>query len=364
MIFEPVVVAGLSLPNRIVMAPMTRAFSPRGVPGTVVADYYRRRAEGGAGLILTEGTWIDHPTAANMRDVPAFYGDEALGGWRGVVEAVHAAGSRIFPQLWHVGMARGRKVVEATGVRSASPSGHEEDGFQVSAPMTQKDIDDVVDAYGRAARHAQELGFDGVEVHAAHGYLIDEFFWDRTNRRTDRYGGNLAQRTRFAREIIAEIKHRVGPRFPLSLRVSQWKSQDYTAVLATTAAEWQQFVEPLADAGVDIFHVSTRRYRDPAFEGSDETLSALTKKITGRTVIAVGSVGLTKAKEPGWEKGVWSVEADNSLDEVERRMARGDFDLIAVGRALLANPAWGNLMRQGHFHDVRPYTVEARDRLL
>ncbi|MDO8943016.1 MAG: 12-oxophytodienoate reductase [Desulfobacterales bacterium] len=335
------------------------------MPGEANVQYYRRRAAGGVGLIITEGVWIDHPTAGNMRNVPQMHGQEALAGWRSVVEAVHAEGAKIFPQLWHVGMTRGQEIVKKSGLLSSSPSGLTQDGFEIAAAMTQADIDDVIDAYARAAKNAFDQGFDGVELHGAHGYLIDQFFWQGSNRRSDRYGGNLAQRTRFACEIVREVKKRTDRSFPLSLRISQWKQQDYAATLASTPEEWASFLRPLCEAGVDIFHVSTRRFRDPAFAGSDETLPALTRKITGRTVITVGSIGLTVAKEPGWEKGgAWSISPERSVDDIELRLRRGDFDLFAVGRVILANPAWPALVRQERFQDIQPYTIEARDHLV
>ena len=135
--------------------------------------------------------------------------------------------------------------------------------------MTQSDIDATIDAYARAAEYAQKMGCDGIELHAAHGYLIDQFFWARTNSRTDRYGGNLMQRTRFAVEIVEEIRRRVGCSFPIGLRFSQWKYGDYSVQLFDSPHDLEEFLEPLTGAGVDIFHASTRRYLDAAFEGFD-----------------------------------------------------------------------------------------------
>jgi 2,4-dienoyl-CoA reductase-like NADH-dependent reductase (Old Yellow Enzyme family) len=285
-------------------------------------------------------------------------------GWRRVVDRVHAAGCAMFAQLWHVGMQRDAKVVELSGRLSASPSGHDLQGQPVSAAMTQRDIDATIDAYARAAQSARDAGFDGVELHGAHGYLIDQFFWEGTNRRTDAYGGDILGRTRFACEAIAEIKRRLGTDFPVSIRLSQWKQQDLSAVLARSPGEWQEFLAPLVDAGIDVFHISTRRYGDPAFPGSDASLAALTRRMTGRVVITVGSVGLSKAKEAGWERGTdWSIAPEQNLDDIEHRLSRGDFDLVAVGRALLANPEWARLVEQGRFEELKPYTLEARNKL-
>src|SRR5579863_1593398 len=199
-LFRPFQLKGLTLPNRIVMAPMTRSHSPQGVPGPDVAAYYRRRAEGGVGLIITEGTYPDHPAAGFDPKVPQFYGERALAGWRRVAEQVHAAGGLIVPQLWHVGMVVSPGQQPREGIVPIGP-----------AELTQAGIDAVVEAYAKGARDAQALGFDGVEVHAAHGYLIDQFFWEATNQRSDKYGGDLVSRTRLAAEILQEVRRKVGP---------------------------------------------------------------------------------------------------------------------------------------------------------
>jgi 2,4-dienoyl-CoA reductase-like NADH-dependent reductase (Old Yellow Enzyme family) len=365
LLFESMTLAGLALRNRVVMAPMTRTFAPHGVPTAANVEYYRRRAAGGVGLIITEGTFIDHPAAGDDRDIPRMYGSAAIDGWGRVVHAVHEAGARIIPQLWHLGMQRRADVARATGTASVGPSGDPERDHALCRAMTSQDIADVVDAYARAAVTAQRLGFDGVEVHGAHGYLIDEFFWDRTNRRTDSYGGSLRNRARLACEIVEAIKNRTGGDFPVSFRISQWKQQDYTAKLATSVEQWAELLGELARAGVDLFHVSTRRYADPAFPGDPEPLAAVTRRVTGRPVITVGSVGLNDAKAVGWEKdGSLSVSTVHGTDDLERRIGRHEFDLVAIGRALLANPEWASHVQHGRFDKLRPYTLAARDTLL
>lgn len=177
-LLEPVSLGNLELKNRIVMAPMTRGFSPHGVPGKNVADYYRRRAENHVGLIVTEGTLINHPAAVQGLNKPNFHGEAALAGWEKVVHAVHQAGGKIVPQLWHVGMAR-QANDENPNPESLpiGPSGL--DVFTLkkkSEPMTVEEIHSVVDAFAQAAKDAKRLGFDGIELHGAHGYLIDQFF--------------------------------------------------------------------------------------------------------------------------------------------------------------------------------------------
>ncbi len=291
-LFRPFTIKNLTLANRIVMAPMTRSKSPGGIPGENVAAYYRRRAEGGVGLIVTEGTYVNHPGAASYPDVPHFYGDAALAGWLRVLESVHAAGGHIFPQLWHVGLVAppGGKF----GPGAVGPSGLVKPGEKATEPMTQADIDHVVRAFGEAAADAERLGFDGIEIHGAHGYLLDQFFWQGTNQRTDGYGGDLPARTRFAVEVIREIRSKVSREFPVCLRFSQWKLQDFEAKLAQTPAELERFLAPLTAAGVDMFHCSQRRFWDAEFEGSPLNLAGWTKKLTGKPTITVGSVTLNQ----------------------------------------------------------------------
>jgi 2,4-dienoyl-CoA reductase-like NADH-dependent reductase (Old Yellow Enzyme family) len=358
-LFTPVSIGRLVLPNRIVMAPMTRSFSPEGVPGPDVAAYYRKRAEGGVGLIVTEGTYIAHPSSGFDPRVPHLYGDDALAGWRRVVEAVHGAGGRIFPQLWHVGMA----YDDPSGrVRPLGPSGLKKPGEQTGEPITQAEIDEVIEGFGVAARNAKALGFDGLEIHGAHGYLLDQFFWEGTNRRTDRYGGDAVARTRFAVEVIEEVRRQVGADFPLVLRFSQWKLQDFNAKLASTPGELEQFLKPLSAAGVDAFHCSTRRFWEPEFAGSDLNLAGWTKKLTGKPSITVGSITLNEDLIKSF--GSDETAAVTGIDELLARLERGEFDLVALGRSLIVNPSWPATVRRGALNELLPFNRSALAQLV
>lgn len=354
-LFTPFTFNGLTVPNRIVMAPMTRSHSPDGIPGDDVAAYYRRRAEGGVGLIITEGTTVDHPVATSDPNVPQFHGD-ALRGWQRVVDEVHDAGGLIMPQLWHVGTMRIQKKGPHPDLPSVGPSGLFKPGKKVAEPMTQKDIDDVVNAFARAAGSARELGFDGVELHGAHGYLIDQFFWSGTNLRDDRYGGDAPHRTRFVVEIIDAVRREVGDDFPLILRFSQWKQQDYEHKIAPTSDELAAFLKPMSDAGVDVFHCSTRRFWEPEFEGSSLNLAGWTKKLTGKPTMTVGSVGLSGEFTASFA-GESSEATD--LDKLIERFNAGEFDLVAVGRALLVDPEWVHKIRQDRYDELMAFKPEA-----
>nr|WP_245805339.1 12-oxophytodienoate reductase [Amycolatopsis australiensis] len=346
--------AGLHLRNRIVMAPMTRAMSPGGIPGPDVAAYYARRAAGGVGLIVTEGTVVDHPTSSSRDDIPRFHGD-ALAGWQAVAEAVHAEGAAIIPQLWHVGwdpLHWGRDADGPPRPAPSSPSGIDPDSGNRVPPMTLADIGDVIAAFAGAARSARRIGFDGIELHAAHGYLIDQFLWKTTNRRTDRYGGPaIRDRARFAADVVTACREATGPDFPVVVRLSQWKVGHYQARLADDPAELAELLEPLAEAGADVFHCSQRRFWRPEFAGSRLNLAGWAKKLTGRPAITVGSVGLADSDFLGYLEGKGAATAD--VDEVCARLAAGEFDLVAVGRALIADPDWPRRIRSGH--PTRPF---------
>lgn len=356
-LFQPFALGNMTLPNRIVMAPMTRAFSLGGVPGEDVLNYYRRRAEKGVGLIVTEGTVINHPAASANPNVPYFHGDQALNGWAKIVKSVHEAGGRIIPQLWHVGTQRGVGKPPNPESLPIGPSGLTDEGFRVNKPMTYREIDEVVEAFAQAAADAKRLGFDGIELHGAHGYLIDQFFWEKTNQRTDHYAGNFVQRTRFAVEIIQACRRAVGPDFPIIFRYSQWKRRPFSAKLVETPEQLTQFLCPLVDAGVDMFHCSTRRFWEPEFEGSPLNLAGWTKKLTGKPTITVGSVGLDTEFIRFFAEGQGAQNV--SIDGLIERLEREEFDLVAVGRALLVDPAWVEKIRNGRVEELVPFTAEA-----
>lgn len=359
-LFDRIEIAGLALPNRLVMAPMSRYFCPDGIPHAEVAAYYRRRVEGGIGLILSEATYIDHPSAECYTGVPRFHG-VALDGWKQVIDTVHAAGGRMFPQLWHVGSFRQPGMAPDPAMPGLGPSENTNTavgGDSATRAMTETEIAEVIAAYARAAADARRLGFDGVELHGAHGYLMDEFLWDRTNRRTDHWGGDHVGRTAFPAAVVAAVRAAVGPDFPVSMRWSQWKQQDYTARLADTPEMLGQILRPLADAGLSILHSSTRRVWEPAFPDADpaRTMSGWVKELTGLPTISVGGVGLEQA-------GI-KTSAAASMDALAAPLARGEIDLLAVGRAVLADADWPKLVRGGRADQGKGFDTSQLETLI
>jgi 2,4-dienoyl-CoA reductase-like NADH-dependent reductase (Old Yellow Enzyme family) len=215
--------------------------------------------------------------------------------------------------------------------------------------MTDEAIADTIAAFARAAADARRLGFDVVEVHGAHGYLIDQFFWAGTNQRRDRWGGEtLAERTRFGAEVIRSVRAAVGPDFPIILRLSQWKQQDFAFRLAHTPDAMAAWLTPLVDAGADILHCSQRRFWEPEFPEIDGeaglNFAGWAKKLTGAATISVGSVGLSGDFVSAFG-GASSQPA--SLDRLVQRLERRELDLVAVGRAILHDAQWPAKIRTG-----------------
>jgi 2,4-dienoyl-CoA reductase-like NADH-dependent reductase (Old Yellow Enzyme family) len=355
-LFQPFQLKSLHMRNRIVMAPMTRSFSPAGIPGDNVAAYYTKRAAAEVGLILSEGTVIDRPSSSNDPNVPHFYGEEALAGWKNVIDGVHQAGGQMGPQIWHMGVMDNHASGWVPPHPFEGPSEYTRPGVANGRAMSDSDIADTITAFGRAAADAQRLGFDCVELHGAHGYLIDQFFWEGTNKRSDTYGGkNIAERSKFAADVIREVRRQVRDELALIIRLSQWKSGHFTHKLAASPQELESWLTPLADAGIDIFHCSQRRFWEAEFEGDDLNFAGWVKKVSGKPTITVGSVGLSGEFIAGFQG---ETSKPDSIDELLRRFDRGDFDLVAVGRPLIANPDWVQKVRDGRDAELKGFSRE------
>lgn len=356
-LFQPFTLKSLSTKNRFVMAPMTRSFSPDGVPTADVAKYYKKRAAADVGLILSEGTVIDRLSSSNDPNIPHFYGNESLVGWKEVIDEVHEAGGRMGPQIWHMGIMQNHQSGWIPPTPFEGPSEFNHPGFTNGKAMTDADIADTIAAFGRAAADAKRLGFDCLELHGAHGYLIDQFFWEGTNTRTDIYGGKtIGERNRFAIEVIKEVRKQVGEDFAVIIRISQFKPSDYGFKLVKNPQEMEAWLNPLSEAGIDIFHCSQRRFWEPEFEGSDLNFAGWAKKITGKATITVGSVGLS-----GEFMAAFGGESSqpSSLDELVRRYDRGDFDLVAVGRSILADAQWVQKIQDNRLEELKGFSKEA-----
>lgn len=220
--------------------------------------------------------------------------------------------------------------------------------------MATDELPPIAQLFAHSAATAREVGFDAVELHGAHGYLLDQFLWEKTNLRADGYGGSLAARTRFPAEVVAAVRAAVGPDYPIIFRFSQWKGTDYSASIADEPTQLQDILGPLAEAGVDVLHPSTRRHYVPAFPDHDRELSLAgwTKKVTGLPVIAVGSVGL-ETQFRGEKRG--QVIQPAPVDRLVEQFEAGEFDIAAIGRALLGDPTWVNRLRSGDLSGFSGY---------
>ena len=354
MLFDEYKLKNLILRNRVVMAPMTRNQSPGGIPTNDVISYYARRAKAEVGLIITEGIEVSHIASSAYPNVPRLDTNKAREGWKKVVDGIKNNNGAVIAQLWHCGGFRKLGMQPNPEVPGYTASGLVKPGKKVAHEMTLQDIKETIDAYASDAKICQELGFDGVEIHGAHGYLIDNFLWGGTNIREDSYGGSIQKRSQFVSDIIKAVKENVDDQFIVGLRFSQWKQHDFSAKLASTPDDLKKILMPPVEAGLDFLHSSMRRFWESEFEGSDENLAYWTKKISNIPTIGVGSVGLDSdfidMTAPATPTSI-----DKALDDIKKQK----YDLIAVGRALLSDYEWVVKMKEGRLNDVIPYTKDA-----
>lgn len=352
-LFSPLTINGLTIANRIAMSAMTRGFATGGVPGPDVAAYYRARAEGGVGLIITEAVAVNRPAASELPGIPTFHVPGAQAGWQAVVAGVHAAGGKIAAQLHHAG-----------ALRKPDTSAHPDAPNDEPATMSEGDIADTLAAFGAAAAAARDLGFDAIEIHGANGNLINQFLWAGRNTRTDDWGGDLERRTRFAVAVTQAVRAAVGPQFPVLFRISQFSQEDYTARIAETPDEFGFILNALVDAGADAFHASQRRFWEPQFADSDLNLAGWARKLSGKPAITVGSVGLKGPDVGDLIAGQGGNAGPAGLAELRAQIEHGAFDMIAVGRALLTDPQWANKVREDRIDALRGFDLASLGRLV
>ena len=354
MIFENYKLKNINLRNRIVMAPMTRNQSPGGIPTQEVIAYYSRRAKAEVGLIITEGIEVSHKASSAYPNVPRLDSNEAKDAWKMVVEGIKSNNGAVIAQLWHCGGFRKLGMQPNPEVPGHTASGLVKPGKKVAHEMTLDDIKETIDSYASDAKICEEIGFDGIEIHGAHGYLIDNFFWSGTNIREDEYGGSIENRSQFVSDIIKSIRENVSENFIVGLRFSQWKQHDFEAKLASNPEELKTILTSPVESGLDYLHSSMRRFWESEFEGSEENLAYWTKKITKIPTIGVGSVGLDSDFID-----MTAPATPTSIDKAIDDITNYKYDLIAVGRALLSDHEWVLKMKEGRVNDVIPYTKDA-----
>ncbi len=366
-LFSPINIAGLELPNRVVMAPMTRSFCGlEGVASQQVADYYAARAAGGCGLIITEGVVTNMADARGYGGVPALSNSAQQAGWLQVTDAVHQAGGKIAIQLWHTGrlghsrsMQGGRPIapsaIAATGLFRDFGDGEtlsSEIPYEQPEAMSIQQIEQTVNEFAHAAGRAKMAGFDAIELHGANGYLIHEFMNSQSNQRDDEFGGDIAVRSEFAASIIRAIRSEIGD-LPLGIRLSQHAVNDFDWTTWADQTELQQCLAPLVDGGLDMLHSSGYRLEAPAF-ADGETLAGALKRLSGLPVIGSGGVTYSNTTAESFA-GKPAELADPAA--ANAALVDGQCDLIAVGRAMIANPDWGHKVANGEWQALVPFSA-------
>ncbi|EQB00498.1 oxidoreductase [Sphingobium baderi] len=370
-LFTPYKVRGVSLDNRFIVPAMQRGVSANGSPTPALASYYRRFIEGGFSLVISESCAIDHPVATTKTGAIRINADTEP-GWRRCIDEVRSVGGQILVQLWHEGAMRERN---GHALPSLSPSGLQTASRANGRSLAPLELTQLKDCYRIAALRAQALGAAGVEVHAGHGYLLDQFLWPATNRRNDKYGGpDIRDRVQFPAEVIAAIREAVGEDFIISLRFSQWKvSYEGTvptihtdAKVVLSADDLKIMLGRLRVSGVDLFHASTRSFYRPEWPDIDDrSLAGWARELTDAGIITVGGVGGNNDNAEamaGTQKAV-PMSLESNLTELARRFERGDFDLVAVGRAAIGDQNWADKIRSGRFDEIMPFSASELHKL-
>jgi 2,4-dienoyl-CoA reductase-like NADH-dependent reductase (Old Yellow Enzyme family) len=319
----------IELKNRLAVAPMSRvSAAPDGTPTDEMTDYYRNFGRGGFGLVITEGTYTDTAHSQGYLNQPGLASDAHVEGWRRVTDAVHAEGAPIVAQLMHAGaLSQGNTHTADTIAPSAiTPRGEmlEEYGGSGRWPtpreMKNDDIDSVVGGFVDAAARAHAAGFDGVEIHAANGYLLDQFLTVYTNARDDEFGGNVANRIRLTGRIVAAVRDRLERSFLLGVRLSQTKVNDFTYRWPGGAADAEIIFAAWAEAGADYLHIASegRDFIDTARFPDGRTITAVAREVSGLPVMANGGM--------------------HDLSQAADVLNGGHADLVSLGRGALANP--------------------------
>lgn len=345
-LFDPLQVGAWRLDSRVVMAPMTRNRAPGAMPTASMATYYGQRAGAaeGAALIVTEATAIS-PTAQGYSDVPGLWSEAQVAAWRPVTEAVHTRGGGIVAQLWHVGRVS-HTSLQPGGQAPVAPSAitakartylvgaDGQGGFvETSAPraLREDEIHGIVEDYAHAAACAISAGFDGVELHASNGYLIDQFLRSGSNQRTDTWGGSITKRVRFLVEVTRAISGRIGAD-RVGVRLSPVASTN-DAFDSEPQALFEEAVRALGPLGLAYVHVVVgqgRGARDHRQGEADFSYEAL-----------------REAYRKGGGRGAWMLNNGYDLRLAQEALARGDADLVAFGRPFIANPDLVRRWRDG-----------------
>ena len=334
-IFSPLTVKNMTIKNRIVMMPMgTNYGEQNGEMSFLHINYYEQRAKGGTGLIIVENASIDSPQGSNGTTQLRIDHDNYLPRLFKFCENIHRYGTKIAIQINHAGASAISSRINMQPVSASDVPSKE--GGEIPRPLSREEILHIVKKYGEAAKRAQTAGFDAVEIHAGHSYLISQFLSPITNKRTDEFGGSVENRTRFCRMVIDEVRKQVGPFFPIMLRLSA----DELMEGGNTLEDTLEYLDYLQEE-VDIFDVSC------GLNGS------IQYQIDANYLPDGWRSYMAKAVKEKFNKPCISMGNIRDPKVAERILADGDADLIGMGRGLIADPAWVNKVATGHECDLR-----------
>lgn len=334
-LFSKASIQSLELKNRSIVSPMTRTSAEEdGLVTKQMAEYYSEFARGGWGLVIAEATYIDKKYSQGYNNQPGIANEYQQEGWRKVVDSVHAEGVPIFLQIFHAGAVnQGNSWMEGSiapspvqpkGEQISRYNGH--GFFQTPREISKDEIKEVIQSYASATKRAQEVGFDGVEVHGANGYLMDQFLTTYTNQRTDEYGGDIENRFRFHIEVMTAVRDAVPIDFPVGVRISQTKVNDREYSWPGGVEDAKVVFSSLGKIENIFIDVCAHLGCSPVFE-SGKSLARLAKDFSGSTVIANGKL-------------------DNP-EEAERVLGNGEGEFIAIAKGALADPEWPTQIYQG-----------------
>lgn len=330
-LFSPFKIKNFTLRNRLGVAPMTRMSSPGGsIPRQDVFDFLVRRAEKGAAIVYTEAIVTDYESSQGYPRQSRLVNQKQIDAWRPVVEAIHAHGGIAIMQMFHCGRMAwpevnpaGRAIAPSQiAPRQNNPMTGE--AYPLPEEMSQFDIDHVINGFVETAKGAVLAGFDGIEVHGAHGYLINQFLSSYSNKRDDAYGGSIENRFRFAREVIESVALIVPEDRLLTFRISNWGIADMEISLFDDADEWQELIGLLVRTPIDAISLSTYNFRDKAFD-TDRTMSQLIREVTPLPLMICGQIYDRKSAEEALESA----------------------DIALSSKSILLNPDWVEDVRAG-----------------
>ncbi|MFY0681128.1 MAG: NADH:flavin oxidoreductase [Thalassovita sp.] len=335
-LLEPAALGKIQLRNRSLVAPMTRISAQQdGTVGPLMPAYYTAFGQGGFGAVITEGVYTDQHFSQGYQYQPGITDAAQADSWASLITSVKATGAKVIMQLMHAGALSqyNRFASDTRGPSAIAPKGTQMTfyrgvgAYPTPLEMTPAEIEAAIDGFVQSAVRAQEAGADGVEVHGANGYLLDQFLTDYANQRSDQYGKGVQGRIQLTCEVIQRVREAVGKEFTVGVRISQGKVNDFDHKWQGKEADAKVIFGAVEASGADYIHTTEFEASAPAF-GAGKSLAALAKETTNLPIIANGSLG--------------------NPEQTERLIAQGQFDFAAIGKDALASPDWADRIKHGH----------------